>query len=87
MSKPSVFLTRRILDSGMELVQDFCETETWPGELPPNRAEFLRHVHGRDGMLCLLTDRIDSDVMEAAGPGLKGERLPNYVNPEVYGRE
>jgi len=71
MSKPRVFLTRLILQSGLKLVQDFCEAEIWSGEIPPNRDELLHHVHGRNGLLCLLTDRIDAEVMDAAGAGLK----------------
>ncbi len=71
MSKPRVFVTRLILESGLELVQDFCEAEVWPDELPPSRQEILRGVRGVDGLLCLLTDRIDAEIMDAAGPGLK----------------
>jgi lactate dehydrogenase-like 2-hydroxyacid dehydrogenase len=71
MSKPRVFVTRRILERGLELVQDFCEAEVWPDELPPSREQILKHVVSVDGLLCLLTDRIDAEVMDAAGPGLK----------------
>ena len=71
MSKPRVFLTRLILESGLQMVLDYCETEVWPDELPPSREEILAHVRGVDGLLCLLTDRIDAEVMHAAGPGLR----------------
>jgi glyoxylate reductase len=71
MPKPRVFVTRLILESGLKLVQDYCEAEIWPGELPPNRDDLLRFVHCQNGLLCLLTDQIDAEVMEAAGPGLK----------------
>ena len=71
MSKPRVFLTRRILDQGMQLVQDFCNADIWTDELPPSHDEILSRIHGCDGLLCLLTDRIDAAVMDAAGPGLK----------------
>ena len=71
MSKPRVFVTRPILESGLQLVQDFCEAEIWSGELPPDRDELMQHIPGLDGLLCLLTDRIDAEVMGAAGPGLK----------------
>jgi len=71
MTKPRVFLTRRILDQGLRLVQDFCFTEVWPGELPPSHEEILSRVKGCDGLLCLLTDQIDAEVMDAAQPGLK----------------
>ena len=71
MSKPKVFVTRVIRDPGLDLVKDFCEAEIWPGELPPSRAELLEKVRGVEGLLCLLTDRIDAEVLEAAGPQLK----------------
>ena len=71
MSKPKVFLTRRILESGLKLVQEFCEADVWPDELPPSYDEILARVRGVDGLLCLLTDRIDAAVLDAAGPGLK----------------
>ena len=71
MSKPRGFLTRRILDQGQRLVQDFCRADIWPDELPPSHDEIILHVRGCDGLLCLLTDRIDPQVMDAAGTGLK----------------
>jgi glyoxylate reductase len=71
MTKPRVFLTRRILDQGLRLVQDFCFAEVWPGELPPSHEEIVNRVRGCDGLLCLLTDQIDAEVMDAAQPGLK----------------
>ena len=60
MSKPRVFVTRLILESGLNLVRDFCEADIWPEELPPSRQAILEHVHGMDGLLCLLTDQIDA---------------------------
>ena len=71
MPKPRVFVTRRILESGLKMVQEFCDTDLWLEELPPSRQILLEHVHGMDGLLCLLTDRIDDQVMDTAGPGLK----------------
>jgi glyoxylate reductase len=71
MSKPRVFVTRMLLGSGLKLVQDYCDADIWGGELPPNRDELFPRLPGLDGLLCLLTDRVDADVMEAAGTGLK----------------
>jgi glyoxylate reductase len=71
MSKPKVFVTRVIPDKGLDLIKDFCEVDLWPAELPPGRVELLQHVRGVDGLLCLLTDRIDGEVMDEAGPQLK----------------
>ena len=71
MPKPKVFVTRIIRDKGLELVKDFCAAEIWPGELPPSREILMEKVRGVDGLLCLLTDKIDAEVLDAAGPQLK----------------
>jgi len=71
MSRPKVFVTRAIPEKGLELIRDFCDVDLWQAELPPNRAELLQHVRGVDGLLSLLTDKIDSEVMDEAGRGLK----------------
>lgn len=71
MSRPKVFVTRLIRESGLELVKAFCDAEIWPEELPPDRATLLEKVRGVEGILCLLTDRIDAEVLDAAGPQLK----------------
>jgi glyoxylate reductase len=71
MPKPRVFVTRRILDGGLKMVQNFCQADFWPDELPPSHAVILERVHGVDGLLCLLTDPIDAAVIEAAGADLK----------------
>ena len=71
MSKPKVFVTRVIPDKGLELVRDFCEVDLWQEELPPSRAALMEHVQGIDGILALLTDKIDGEVMDAAGKQLK----------------
>ena len=71
MSKPSVFVTRRIPEKGLEMIRDVCEVDLWAGELPPGRDELLKHVKGMDGLLSLLTDKVDGELMDAAGEQLK----------------
>jgi len=71
MSKPKVFVTRIIPDKGLELVRDFCEVDLWVGNLPPSREELMRRAQGVDGLLCLLTDTVDGELMDAAGSQLK----------------
>jgi len=71
MSKPKVFVTRLIPNKGLDLIKEFCEVDLWKGELPPSRDEILKRVQGMDGLLCLLTDKIDGEVMGAAGTQLK----------------
>jgi glyoxylate reductase len=71
LTRPRVFVTRIIPEKGQELVAEFCDAEIWQEETPPSRETLLERVRGVDGLLCLLTDRIDGEVMDAAGPGLK----------------
>lgn len=71
MPKPRVFVTRLIPEKGLNIVLEHCDATVWPDELPPSRDALLNGVRGMDGLLCLLTDRIDGAVMDAAGPGLK----------------
>ncbi|GIK42579.1 MAG: D-glycerate dehydrogenase [Chloroflexota bacterium] len=71
MAKPKVFVTRIIPDKGFDLVKATCEVDLWTEELPPPYEVLLERVRGVDGLLCLLTDRIDGPLMDAAGPQLK----------------
>ena len=71
MPKPKVFVTRIIPNKGLDLVKDFCDVNLWEAAMPPRREELLRNARGVDGLLCLLTDKIDHEVMDAAGAHLK----------------
>jgi lactate dehydrogenase-like 2-hydroxyacid dehydrogenase len=69
--RPRVLVTRVIPDEGLDPVRDACEVDLWTDELPPPREELLRRVGGVDGLLSLLTDRVDDELLDAAGPQLK----------------
>ncbi|MDI3543557.1 MAG: glyoxylate reductase [Candidatus Atribacteria bacterium] len=75
--KPQVFVTRRIPEEGIKILMEHCVTEVsdFDGVLP--RETLLEKVKGKDGILCLLTDTIDREVMETAGPSLKV--IANYA--------
>jgi glyoxylate reductase len=71
MSKKKVFVARIIPAAGLNLLLEAAEVTVWPGELPPTRTELIERVKGVDGIVSLLTDKIDGEVMDAAGPQLK----------------
>jgi glyoxylate reductase len=54
---------REELDASFEL-------EVHDSEWPPSREELLAGVAGRDGLMTMLTDRIDDELLDAAGPRL-----------------
>jgi glyoxylate reductase len=69
--RPRVFVARVIPDEGLDPVREACDVDLWEDELPPPRDELLRRVAGVDGLLSLLTDRVDDELLDAAGPQLK----------------
>ncbi|MBI1795008.1 MAG: D-glycerate dehydrogenase [Chloroflexi bacterium] len=70
MTKPKVFVTREIPDKGLDLVKEFCDADIWPHEIPPARAELVARVRDVDGLLSMLTEKVDAELMDAA-PRLK----------------
>ncbi len=66
MPKPKVFVTREIPEKGLSLVRDFCDADVWQDETPPPREQLLVHLESMDGLLSLLTDRIDATVMDVS---------------------
>lgn len=75
--QPRVFVTRRIPEIGITRVASVCKTDVWPEDLPPSRETLLEKVSGCHALLTLLSDRIDGEVMDAAGPDLKV--ISNYA--------
>lgn len=70
MSKPTVFATRELPAATRARLANFCDLEVWDGFLPPDYELILTKVPALDGLLSLLTDRIDAALMDA-GPNLK----------------
>jgi glyoxylate reductase len=69
--RPRVLVTRRIPEAGLSALRSVAEVDLWDDELPPPREVLLERVRGVDGLLSLLTDRVDGELLDAAGPGLK----------------
>jgi len=70
MAQPKVFITRRIAQEALDMIEQATEMEIWPEELPPSYKVLLEKATDVEGLLTLLTDRIDSALMDAA-PELK----------------
>ncbi len=70
VARPKVFVARSIPAKGLQLIEEYCEADVWPVDLPPSREDLIRHVKGIDGLLSLLTDRVDAALMDAS-PSLK----------------
>ena len=71
MAKPKVFVSRVIPEEGLARVREATDATIWEGDLPPPRDQLLAAVEGCDGILTLLTDRVDDELLDRAGPQLK----------------
>ena len=67
MKIPKVFVSRRIPENGFDRMIEFSEVEVWEGDVEPSYEVLLEKVVGVDGLVCLLTDKIDDQLMAAAG--------------------
>ncbi len=72
MAKPKVYVTRMICDNGIKMLKDQgYDVKINPLDRVLTRKELLKNVKGIDALLCLLTDKIDGEIMDAAGKNLK----------------
>ena len=68
---PTVFVTRTIPQPAIERLRAACSVRQWQSDDPIPRTALLEQVAGVDGIFCLLTERIDGELLDAAGPQLK----------------
>ena len=68
--RPPVLVTRRLPPGPMEAVRERCDVDLWEGDEAMPREELLRRIAGKSGAITLLTDRVDAELLDAAGPAL-----------------
>lgn len=68
--KQKVYVTRLLPKPAMDRILSSCDTEVWEGELPPPRDVLLKKVGQVEGLLSLLTDKVDAELFSKA-PKLK----------------
>lgn len=67
----SILVTRTLPDSVLARLRGAAEVDLWAEPRAIPRETLLSRVRGRDALVCLLTDRIDDEVLDAAGPSLR----------------
>ena len=70
MNRPKVFVTDPFFEAPRALLASRFEVEYWDGSDRPPRTEVLRRIAGKDALICLLTEKIDDELL-AAGPRLR----------------
>ena len=74
---PHVFATRRFPDRVREELERSFELDVNDSEWPPSREELLARVAGCDGLMTMLSDRVDDELLDAAGAQLRV--IANYA--------
>jgi len=66
MSKPKVFATHSLFDEARKILNESCDMEYWAKPERPPREEVLRRVKDKEGLICLLTEKINDELLKAA---------------------
>lgn len=57
-----IFVTRRLHGDALAELED---VEVWDGDLPPSPEDLRARAAGAEGLLCLLTERVDAELLDA----------------------
>lgn len=74
--RPKVLVTRKLPAEALEQLEKHCDLDLNEADRPLTRQELMRRIRDKDGILSMLTDRIDGELMDA-GPNLKV--ISNYA--------
>jgi glyoxylate reductase len=66
VSKPKVFVTRKIPQAGLDLLRQHCDVTVWENDRAPSAQELVDNARGKDALVTLLTERVDAALLAAA---------------------
>ena len=70
--RKKIYVTRELPEEAIQILKPKFEVEVWQGEMPPPKSLLVEKVKEADGLICLLTEKIDEDVVNAASSQLRG---------------
>lgn len=73
---PHVFVARRLPGDALDRLRGQAGVRVWPEELPPPREVLLAEAREADGLLTLITDRVDQELLDQS-PKLRA--VSNYA--------
>jgi len=71
-----IFVTRRIPEPGIQMLERYHDVEVNPENRVLTKEEIIKGVRDKDGLLCLLTDPIDEEVINSAS---RLKMIANYA--------
>jgi glyoxylate reductase len=66
MPRPKILATRPLFEAARQILQEKCEVEYWPQPERISREELFRRVKDKQGLVCLLTERVDDALLQGA---------------------
>jgi glyoxylate reductase len=66
MARPRVFVTHSLFNEARHILSASCDVEYWNGNERPSREELLRKVKDKEGLICLLTEKVNEELLRAA---------------------
>lgn len=66
MAKPKIYCTHQLFEDARQILDSNCEAEYWVNSERPPREEVLRRVKDKEGLTCLLTEKINDDLLRVA---------------------
>ena len=66
MPKPKVFATHGLFEDAREILEVACDVEYWSQPERPPREEVLRRVKDKEGLICLLTEKVNEELLRNA---------------------
>src|SRR5260221_2844953 len=66
MAKPKVYAPHHLFDEARQVLDAACDVEYWAKEERPPREEVLRRVKDKEGLVCLLTEKVNDEFLRQA---------------------
>jgi glyoxylate reductase len=66
MPKPRVYCSHELFEEARQILDVTCEVEYWTQAERPPREEVLLRVKDKEGLVCLLTEKVDEGLLRAA---------------------
>jgi glyoxylate reductase len=66
MPRPKVYSTHPLFDPARKILDANCDVQYWADAERPPREEVLRQVKDREGVICLLTEKINEELLRTA---------------------
>jgi len=67
--RPSAYICRHIPEKALEIIAEYCDYRVWNGNEPVSRQILEKEIKNINGLLAMLTDKIDAKICWRCPPG------------------